>query len=203
MFVIVIGFIVPESLSKKKQLLAREKWDKEQELGAQTRRSLLSTIQTANPFEPLKALSPMGPGTSPALRRNLVALALNDIIIFVISQAAGAVIILYSEYMYGWGNFESSRFVSVLSLVRVMALMGIFPIIKYFGRERFHRPSLSYWQACMASASSRVSQSGHTVYSASTNTDPIDENGEMLMCDGRKFVPSSITPPRLTMSIRP
>jgi MFS family permease len=28
MFVIIIGFIIPESLSKKKQLLAREKWDK-------------------------------------------------------------------------------------------------------------------------------------------------------------------------------
>ncbi|KAG7404085.1 hypothetical protein Forpe1208_v015655 [Fusarium oxysporum f. sp. rapae] len=78
----------------------------------------------------------MGPGTSPALRRNLVALALNDIIIFGIPQAADAVIILYSEYMYGWGNFESSRFVSVLSLVRVVAVMGIFLIIKYFGRVR-------------------------------------------------------------------
>ncbi|KNB04850.1 hypothetical protein FOXG_16226 [Fusarium oxysporum f. sp. lycopersici 4287] len=136
MFVIIIGFIVPESLSKKKQLLAREKWDKEQELRAQIRRSLLSTIQTVNPFEPLKVLCPTGPGTSPALRRNLVALALNDIIIFGISQAAGAVIILYSEYIYGWGTFESSRFVSVLSLVRVVALMGIFPIINYFGRVR-------------------------------------------------------------------
>ncbi|EXK82954.1 hypothetical protein FOQG_12786 [Fusarium oxysporum f. sp. raphani 54005] len=28
MFVIIIGLIIPESLSKKKQLLAREKWDK-------------------------------------------------------------------------------------------------------------------------------------------------------------------------------
>ncbi|KAI7771996.1 hypothetical protein LZL87_011689 [Fusarium oxysporum] len=136
MFVIVIGFIVPESLSMKKQLLAREKWDTEQELRAQTRRSLLSTIQTTNLFEPLKIPNPTGPGTSSAIRRNLVALALNDIIIFGISQATGAVIILYSEYMYGWGNFESSRFVSVLSLVRVVALMGIFPIINYFGRVR-------------------------------------------------------------------
>ena len=136
MFVIVIGFIVPESLSKKKQLAAREKWDKAQELRVQTGGSWLSTIQAANPFEPLKILCPTGPGTSPALRRNLVALALNDIIIFGSSQAAGAVIILYSEYMYGWGNFESSRFVSVLSLVRVVALMGIFPIINYFGRVR-------------------------------------------------------------------
>ncbi|KAG7414188.1 putative membrane protein [Fusarium oxysporum f. sp. rapae] len=107
MFVIVIGFIVPESLSMKKQLLAREKWDKEQELRAQTRRSLLSTIQTTNLFEPLKILSPTGPGTSSALRRNLVALALNDTIIFGISQAAGAVIILYSEYMYGWGTLRA------------------------------------------------------------------------------------------------
>ncbi|KAG7407710.1 hypothetical protein Forpe1208_v012588 [Fusarium oxysporum f. sp. rapae] len=81
-------------------------------------------------------LSTIGPRTSTALRRYLIALALNDIIIFGISQAAGAVIILYSEHMYGWSNFESSRFVSVLSLVRVVALMGVFPIINYFGRVR-------------------------------------------------------------------
>ncbi|KNB06464.1 hypothetical protein FOXG_07165 [Fusarium oxysporum f. sp. lycopersici 4287] len=91
---------------------------------------------TANPFEPLKILSPIGPGTSQALRRNLAALALDDFIIFGISQAAGAVIILYSEYMYGRGTFKRFRFVSILSLVWVMALMGVFPIINYFGRVR-------------------------------------------------------------------
>ncbi|KAH7159278.1 major facilitator superfamily domain-containing protein [Fusarium sp. MPI-SDFR-AT-0072] len=128
MFVIVIRFI--------------EKWDKEQGLRAETRRSVLSTIQTANPFEPLKMLSTIGPRTSTALRRYLIALALNDIIIFGISQAAGAVIILYSEHMYGWSNFESSRFVSVLSLVRYL----IMPAENHYGADNLDiwvlRPAL-------------------------------------------------------------
>lgn len=135
-FILVVWLIIPESLSKKKQLAAREKWDREQELRARDGGSWLSAIQSANPFEPLKILYPTGPGTTPALRRNLIALAIDDMIILGSSMAAGAVIIIYSEYIFGWGNFEASRFVSALSLVRVVVLLGIFPVINYFGRVR-------------------------------------------------------------------
>ena len=135
-FILFVAFVLPESLSTKKQLAAREKWEKEQEERAHTGGTWMSVIQSANPFEPLKMLYPMGPGTSPALRRNLVALALDDMIILGTSMAAGAVIILYSGYIFNWGTFESSRFVSALSLVRVVVLMGIFPVINYFGRVR-------------------------------------------------------------------
>lgn len=136
LFIIVVAFVIPESLSKKKQLAAREKYDQEQEQLAQSGGSWATVLKSANPFEPLKILYPTGPGTSPALRRNLVALALNDMVILGSSMAAGAVIILYSGYTFGWGTFETSKFVSALSLVRVVVLMGIFPIINYFGRIR-------------------------------------------------------------------
>lgn len=133
-FILIVRFIIPESVSKQKREAAREKWRKERENKPSV--SWISTIQTANPFAPLKILYPTGPGTSPALRRNLVALAANDMIILGSSMAAGAVIILYSETTFKWGNFESSRFISSLSLVRVVILMGVFPVINYFGRIR-------------------------------------------------------------------
>ncbi|KAK7418487.1 hypothetical protein QQZ08_011239 [Neonectria magnoliae] len=136
-FILVVAFIVPESLSKQKQLAAREKWDKKQEMRAQVgSTSWLAAIQAVNPFAPLKALWPRGPGTSPALRRNLVALAINDTIILGSSMSAGAVIILYGGFTFHWGTFESSTFVSALSMVRVVVLMGVFPVINYFGRTR-------------------------------------------------------------------
>ncbi|KAH7017555.1 major facilitator superfamily domain-containing protein [Ilyonectria destructans] len=136
-FMLVVGFVIPESLSKQRQLAAREKWEKEQEMRVQvTSTSWLTTIRTINPFEPLKILWPKGPGTSPALRRNLVALAINDTIILGSSMAAGAVIVLYSGYIFDWGNFEASQFVSALSFVRVVVLLVIFPIINYYGRTR-------------------------------------------------------------------
>ncbi|KAI5463268.1 major facilitator superfamily domain-containing protein [Mariannaea sp. PMI_226] len=135
-FIMVLRFVVPESLSKRKQLVAREKYEKEQELRSQAPTTWLATIQNANPFSPLKALWPTGPGTSPALRRNIVALALDDVIILGSAFSAGSVIILYSGYIFNWGTFESSRFVSALSMIRVFILMGLFPIINYFGRTR-------------------------------------------------------------------
>ncbi|KAF7545121.1 hypothetical protein G7Z17_g9421 [Cylindrodendrum hubeiense] len=134
-FILVVGFVIPESLSKQKQLIAREKWAKEQEIRAQSgTTSWLTTIRTINPFEPLKILWPKGPGTSPALRRNLVAMALNDTIILGSSMAIGAVLILYSGRTFHWGNFEASKFVSALSSVRVVMLLIVFPIINYLGR---------------------------------------------------------------------
>ncbi|KAF4973723.1 hypothetical protein FZEAL_9250 [Fusarium zealandicum] len=134
-FILVVWLVIPESLSKRKQLIAREKWDKEQEMRPRGS-SWYTTIRNANPFEPLKILWPTGPGTSPALRRNLVALAADDTIILGASMSAGAVIIIYSQSTFGWGNLESSKFVSALSMVRVFILMGVFPIINYFGRIR-------------------------------------------------------------------
>ncbi|KAM5368641.1 hypothetical protein ACJZ2D_009413 [Fusarium nematophilum] len=135
-FILFVWLVVPESLSRRKQMVAREKWGKEQELRAHNSGSWLAALRSANPFAPLRILWPTGPGTSSALRRNLVSLAVADAIILGASMAAGAVIILYCEYIFDWGNLESSKFVSALSMVRVVVLMGIFPVINYFGRIR-------------------------------------------------------------------
>ncbi|KAF9767534.1 hypothetical protein IL306_015285 [Fusarium sp. DS 682] len=135
-FMLFVWLVVPESLSQRKQLAAREKHEKDKEMQTPASSSWMATLRTANPFAPLKALYPTGPGTSPALRRNLIALAINDTIILGAAMAASAVIILYCGRTFHWDIVEKSEFISLLSLVRVVVLMGIFPVINYFGRIR-------------------------------------------------------------------
>jgi MFS family permease len=135
-FILVIGFVTPESLSKRRRQAAKERYRKEKLMRKEATGVWLSRIQSVNLFEPLRILWPMEPGTNFRIRLNLLALALADMIILGASIAAGPVMILYSEYMFGWGNFEASVFVSTLSLIRVALLLGIFPVINYFARVR-------------------------------------------------------------------
>lgn len=155
-FILCIAFVIPESVSKRRQLLAREKHRLEVEkrderarqwLSAYTAKSdrrasffcaspqLLASLRTANPFEPLKVLFPKGIENK-RVRRNLILLAISDMTVLGAAMSSGQVTLLYSELQFGWGNFETSRFISLVSLVRVIVLVGIFPVINYFCRIR-------------------------------------------------------------------
>ncbi|EFY98996.2 MFS transporter [Metarhizium robertsii] len=135
-FIVFVAFVIPDSLSKKKQLAAREKHRKEEGERRARRTSWFSSVQERNPFSSLSVLWPRGRGTSTRLRLNLVALATCDMIIMGTAMAAGQVIILYAEYVFGWQTPETSRFVAAASFFRVIVLMGIFPLINYFFRIR-------------------------------------------------------------------
>lgn len=135
-FILFVGFIIPESLSNTRRQAAQDRHEKEKLVQKDVTRVWLSRLQRVNLFEPLKILWPTGPGTSPRIRVSLLALALSDMIILGASISAGPVMILYAEYMFGWGNFEASVFISALSLVRVVILLGIFPVVNYLVRVR-------------------------------------------------------------------
>ncbi len=148
-FVVFIYLFAPESLSKKRQKLAREKYRAEQAAAAERLRSSLPlrpaselaaarwlpALLRANPLAPLRILVPSGGGNGP-LRRNIVLLASVDTIVMSTAMGAGTVTVLYSEYMFDWGTLEASQFVSVTSLVRVVVLMCIFPAVNYLFRVR-------------------------------------------------------------------
>lgn len=161
-FIIFVAFIIPESVSKRRQILAREKHRVETEERDQKTRdwasayltaaegatnwfwrffatpkyaNLLASVRSANPLEPLKVLSPKGPENA-RVRRNLILLATTDMVILGAAMSSGQVTLLYSEYTFGWGNFETSRYMSLLSLVRVVVLIVIFPIVNYIFRIR-------------------------------------------------------------------
>lgn len=158
-FIFLIGFVVPESVSKRRRLAARVKHVKEEDAREQALGTWLSKLQSINLFEPLRILWPSGPGTSFKIRINLLALALSDMIILGAAMSAGPILILYVEYTYEWGNLESSIYVSILSLVRVVLLLAVFPIVNYFVRIRPTR---------------RRQALGHEVLDKNTGADAMD-----------------------------
>ncbi|KAL1883775.1 hypothetical protein VTK73DRAFT_8311 [Phialemonium thermophilum] len=149
-FILFVYFVTPESLSKRKQILAREKYAKqrreESDPPAWVARlsslpwgsglgKALRVLEVANPLAPLKILRPPGPRNKKA-RRNLTTLAAIDTVLLGSTMGMGTVTILYSEFIFGWGTVESSRFISLVSSVRFFVLMGIFPIVNYVFRTR-------------------------------------------------------------------
>lgn len=148
-FILFIYFVTPESLSKRRQLLAREKYARDQEelryADLPRWAAVVSkfvpfgkhfvSVRKANPFAPLKILFPSGPQHK-RLRRNLITLAVIDMSIMGAAMSSGTILILYTEFVFGWGNLEASRFMSLVSMVRILVLVGIFPVINYIFRTR-------------------------------------------------------------------
>lgn len=160
-FISFIMLVIPESLTKERQLTARQKSEfvgsgeaAPETWSASMRRSPftgwfsnstggeLTNSETwtwsfifhrmsrgGGFFAPLSVFWPSGPGSSAAVRRNLVFLAAVDTTMFGVAMGSMTIVLLYSEYMFGWGNFESSRFLSIVNTSRVFALLVILPII--------------------------------------------------------------------------
>ncbi|KAJ5619192.1 hypothetical protein N7510_003176 [Penicillium lagena] len=143
LFLLGVFFVVPESLSKERQGIAREK---------HRRKSVDDTgsswsLRTLNPMNLITPLSILLPavgrpsvlfanrrGASAALRRNIILLAAIDTAAFGVAMGTVQVIIIYAEYMFHWGNVESSLFVSIVNVVRVGTLLVVFPIVAHFFR---------------------------------------------------------------------
>ncbi|OLN88131.1 putative membrane protein [Colletotrichum chlorophyti] len=134
-FILFVGLVVPESLSTKRQMRAREKHALDQE---SVMDKPWSRIKAANPLAPLRILWPTGPGTSSRLRLNIIALSFTDMILLGAAMSVGTVLLLYSESpeTWGWGTLESSRFISAVSMVRVVGLLVVLPGINYVFRVR-------------------------------------------------------------------
>ncbi|KEZ41385.1 hypothetical protein SAPIO_CDS7508 [Scedosporium apiospermum] len=134
-FVLFVLFVLPESVSKRRQLLSREKYSKELEARGEDN-SWLSSLRHRNPFAPLRILYNKHPSATSRFRRNIISLALVDMVLLGAAMGAGTVIILYSEYVFKWDNYRSSQFVSLVSTVRAFVLMAILPLINYIFRTR-------------------------------------------------------------------
>ncbi|MCJ1307976.1 hypothetical protein MMC25_001626 [Agyrium rufum] len=148
LWVLTVLLIVPESLTKERQILAREKASligKAESLARERRISTSSGFMATHIdsdwhykmwwiarggglFTPLKVLWPSGPGTA-AVRRNLVVLAAVDATMFAVAMGSMGIIVIYSEYMFGWTTFEASRFLSIVNVARVLCLIGLLPLL--------------------------------------------------------------------------
>lgn len=149
-FIAFIALAVPESLSKKRQMIAREKHESAVSSYSHDGppSDWIDTLRAMNPFEPLKVLWPTGPGSSTALRRNLFFLAAVDTICFGVAMGSMVVVIAYSNYMFGWTTFESGRFLTIVNSSRVFCLLVILPTITRLVRGRPAKTGLRKSTGC-------------------------------------------------------
>lgn len=138
-FILFAAVFVPESLSKSRQLAAREE-HKLARLQAGPASDWINQIRSFNLLEPLKILYPTGEGSSSAVRRNLIFLASVDTIMFGVAMGSMTVIIIYVNYKFGWATFEQTVFTSIVNTCRVTALMVILPIVTRIVRSRSGPP---------------------------------------------------------------
>jgi MFS family permease len=138
-FMCFILLVVPESLTKKRQVQAREKYaaeiDEFSDFGHGGNPWYLM-LKKANIFEPLRVLFPTGPGTSSSLRANLILLSAVDTIIFGVAMGAMTVVVYYLGFQFGWTTVDISAFTSVVNAFRVAALIFVLPLLNYLVRTR-------------------------------------------------------------------
>ncbi|KZN91041.1 putative membrane protein [Penicillium chrysogenum] len=143
-FCLSVFFIVPESLSKDRQLAAREKHRMKIVDADSPKWYSWRVWNPVNLITPLAILMPAAGkpsvlfpnrrGASQALRRNIIMLAAIDTAVFGVALGTIQVIIIYAEYMFNWGSVESSLFVATINVVRVVNLFLVLPLISLFFR---------------------------------------------------------------------
>lgn len=135
-FILFILIFVPESLSRKKQLLARQKYATRIHSSSSEENTWLWALRHSNLFAPLKILWPTGPGTSSHLRANLVLLAGVDTTIFGVAMGSATVVVYYCGFMFAWETPDTNFFLAIVNSTRVIALIVLLPILNYIFRVR-------------------------------------------------------------------
>lgn len=132
-YILFLFFIIPESLTKDRQMAARDKHAYAEERQESTMQSSpswsLAFLKGFNVFAPLSILYPTGEGSTSALRRNLMLLAAVDTAIFGVAMGTQTVALIYAEYMFKWDTFETSIFLSTICIFRVSVLLMLLPLI--------------------------------------------------------------------------
>ncbi|KAF4188680.1 hypothetical protein CNMCM8694_000698 [Aspergillus lentulus] len=149
LFFFMVMLVIPESLSKEKQQAAREKHQMrstQKETAGWFPPPWLQHLNPKNLITPLSilcppvgrpsSLFPNRKGASPALRRNIILLAAIDTVVLAVALGSAQLVIIYAEFMFGWGNVESSIFVSIVSSVRVLVLFLVHPIVTRIFHKR-------------------------------------------------------------------
>lgn len=136
-FFLWLIFIVPESLTIERQRIARKKLsvkdvdhapDHDEDAKQNTSTRIANYFSRGNMLGPLAILWPTEPGTNPQLRRNLFFLAAVDATMFGVAMGSMTVILLYAEYMFDWGTYDTSVFLTIVNIGRVLVLLVLLPL---------------------------------------------------------------------------
>ncbi|CCX09301.1 Similar to Uncharacterized membrane protein YJL163C; acc. no. P46996 [Pyronema omphalodes CBS 100304] len=127
-FIIWVLLILPESLSERRQLAARRL--------AVTKKKQRSNRQWVwlNPREILRPLKVLCPPGDKKRSRNLILLAMTDIMIFFVEMGGTTVILLYAE--------QSGLYLSTINSVRAVVLFAVMPGVVWYFRRPKSRASL-------------------------------------------------------------
>ncbi|KAJ6007582.1 hypothetical protein N7540_011558 [Penicillium herquei] len=144
LFSLAVLFVVPESLSKESQLAARARdrlkttdADEPAWLSWQTINPMNLITPLAILFPPVgrpSALFPNPKGATSALRRNILMLALIDMVVFGVAMGVVQVIVIYARLILGWGDVQMSLFAGIINGIRAINLFVLYPIINRFFR---------------------------------------------------------------------
>jgi len=117
-------FVVPESLSEKRKAIAREK-----RLEMKSVKKDRSWSQRINILDPLRVLWPRDEPfrKKTLLRRNLVLLAAIDTMQYGVTMSIFGLIIMYTNFRFGWATYESGLFMGITNLSRVVCLLLVLP----------------------------------------------------------------------------
>jgi hypothetical protein len=131
-FFLMLVFVIPESVPRSRQRETREKYRRESlSQGSPTWKAQLRNF---NLFEPLKIL--YAPSSPREVRRNLMLLAATDTVVFGVGMSANVVILLYSNYRFGWDQWEQAKFTSIVNSCRVTYLIVVLPLVTKWYRSR-------------------------------------------------------------------
>lgn len=128
LFITFLIFFIPESLSKSRQNAARQR-HKEDMDKAGPAADWINQLRYVNLFKPLEILWPTDPGSSSAVRWNLLLLAATDTIMFGVAMGAMGVVLVYTRRQFGWHELETGRFVTIINSARVIALLVLLPLL--------------------------------------------------------------------------
>jgi hypothetical protein len=63
-----------------------------------------------------------------------------DTVVFGVTLGSASIVVMYSEFMFKWGNFQSSLFVSIANTCRVGMLVVVLPLVFHIFSHRLNRP---------------------------------------------------------------
>jgi MFS family permease len=127
-FIAFLVFLIPESLSERRQEDARQRHKEAVEkVGPSS--DWIDQLRHINLFKPLGILWPTGPGSSSAVRWNLLLLAATDTIMFGVAMGAMSVVLVYTRRQFGWHELETGRFMTIVNTSRVLALLLLLPLL--------------------------------------------------------------------------
>jgi len=141
-YILFIAFAVPESLSKERQILAREKRRAAKE--ASPGKDWASRLKTYNIFAPLWVLRPKGPGATRSLRRNLFVIAAIDTMMFGVAMGTMQILLIYSQYRFGWTPVTASIYLSTSNICRVLGLVVLLPTLTRIFRGPLSEQSIGH-----------------------------------------------------------